>query len=104
MIDFAREQVIYVDALADRLGVSHVTVRRWFKRGLDYAKLGGVLYTSLEAVQRFSRQSDPVPSAESVVVDQATLAELRKSLKAKGIVFGSEARRVAELAKRKHTR
>lgn len=64
MVDFAKENVIDVQRLAKRLDVSTDTIRRWFRQGLEKVKLGGRVYTSLEAVNRFSqpvavREVDP---------------------------------------------
>jgi hypothetical protein len=61
MIDFTKEEPLSLATVAKRLGVAVETVRRW-ARGiqgmqLETAKLGGKRFTSLEAIQRFSRQS-----------------------------------------------
>jgi hypothetical protein len=90
MIDFTIEHVIDIESLAIRLGVHQVTIRRWFSRGLEHAKLGGKLFTSPEAVQRFSRQSNNAVSVRAVVPDRETRAA-PKSLTSQGIIFGSEA-------------
>lgn len=62
MIDFTRESQITLTAAAKRLGLNPITLRRWAVgcngRKLETAKLGGKVYTSLEAIQRFSDQSD----------------------------------------------
>lgn len=92
MVDFTREKPIDVAALALMVNVNQVTVRRWFKRGLDFCKLGGKVVTSLEALNRFQRGGMSEPIVQAVVVDRETLAAL-KSLRSQGIVFSSEARR-----------
>lgn len=62
MIDFTRESQITLTAAAKRFGLNPITLRRWANgrngRKLETAKLGGKVYTSLEAIQRFSDQSD----------------------------------------------
>lgn len=92
MVDFTREKPIDVQGLAILLSVNQVTVRRWFKRGLDWCKVGGKVVTSLEALNRFQRGGDSSPMVQAVVVDHETLAYL-KSLKARGINFGQEVNR-----------
>jgi len=65
MIDFKTETVISLAGAAKRLGVTVKTVRSWSKRvrarRLETAKLGGRVYTSLEAIQRFSEQREDAP-------------------------------------------
>jgi hypothetical protein len=71
------ERLIDVAGVCQKFSVQPQTVYRWFKAGLEYGKWGGKALTSLEALQRFSRQSD----------DDAVL-----QLRQLGIVIGSEAR------------
>src|SRR6185369_1310673 len=54
MVTFAKEQCISPQRLAKRLGVSTDTIRRWFRQGLEKRKVGGKVFTSLEALDRFS--------------------------------------------------
>src|SRR5436190_18389965 len=65
VIDFKTETVISLAGAAKRLGVTIKTVRSWSKRlrarRLETAKLGGRVYTSLEAIQRFAEQRDSAP-------------------------------------------
>lgn len=85
MVDFTREKPIDVAALAVMVNVNPITVRRWFKRGLDFCKLGGKVVTSLEALNRFQRGGGPSqPVIHAVVLDRQTLATLKR-LQAKGI-------------------
>src|SRR5687768_587115 len=60
VIDFKTETVLSLAGAAKRLSVTVKTVRSWSKRvrakRLETAKLGGRVYTSLEALQRFSEQ------------------------------------------------
>jgi hypothetical protein len=90
VVDFAREKVIDVDSVANMLRVNEVTVRRWFKRGLEWCKLGGKVFTSLEALNRFQKDGQSNPMVQAVVVDHETLAALR-SLRKQGFTVRSEA-------------
>jgi hypothetical protein len=92
VVDFTREKPIDVAALAVLVDVNPVTVRRWFKRGLDFCKLGGKVVTSLEALNRFQRNGGDNPMVQAVVVDRETLEAL-KSLQRRGFKIGSEAGR-----------
>lgn len=90
MVDFTRETVIDVAGVAKMFRVNPVTVRRWFKRGLEWSRVGGKIVTTLEAINRFSRaglHSDQTITA--VVVDQETLAAIQ-SLRARGFKIGQE--------------
>jgi hypothetical protein len=61
VIDFTKEKALSLAAVAERFGVAVKTVRSWARgvggRRLETAKLGGKRFTSLEAIQRFSRQT-----------------------------------------------
>ncbi len=89
MVDFTRERPIDVQALAVLVNVNQITIRRWFKRGLEFCKLGGKVVTSLEALNRFQRDGQSSPMLQAVVVDSETLAAL-KQLRSRGIVFGTD--------------
>lgn len=91
MVDFTRERPIDVSALAVLVNVNPITVRRWFKRGLDFCKLGGKVVTSLEALNRFQRSGEQSPMVQ-VAMDRETLAAI-KSLRGRGITFGTEGNR-----------
>lgn len=80
MVDFAKENVIDVQRLAKRLDVSADTIRRWFRQGLEKVKLGGRVYTSLEAVNRFSQ---PVAVTQQAV--DPALSEMFRELRARGL-------------------
>jgi len=90
VVDFTREKPVDVEGVAAMCNVNPVTVRRWFKRGLDWCKLGGKVITTLEALNRFQSGGDSQPMVQAVIVDHETLAAL-KSLRQRGIIFGSEA-------------
>jgi hypothetical protein len=89
VVDFTRERPIGVGALAVLVDVNPVTVRRWFKQGLEFCKLGGKVVTSLEALNRFQRNGNQQPVIQAVIVDRETLAALR-ALKAKGFNVSQE--------------
>lgn len=90
MVDFARETVVDVRGVCERFRVTHDTVYRWFKRGLEFAKVGGKVVTSLEAINRFSRQGgSQATTVTPVYLDRDTLAAI-KSLKSRGIDCGME--------------
>lgn len=90
MVDFTRETPIDVASLALRLNVHQATVRRWFKRGLEWARIGGRVVTSLEALQRFSKIGNAdEQQITAVIVDKETLAAL-KSLRARGFKIGQQ--------------
>lgn len=86
MVDFAKENVIDVQRLAQRLDVSPDTIRRWMRQGLEKVKLGGRVYTSLEAVNRFSQPFKPTPAVDPHVSEM--LRELKERGLAKGITDG----------------
>lgn len=78
MVDFATEVPVDVRAVTERFRVTHDTVYRWFKRGLEHAKVGGKVVTTWQAINRFSRQSDNTLSpATPVFIDRETAAALR---------------------------
>ena len=88
MVDFATETPVDVRQLTERFRVTHDTVYRWFKRGLEHAHVGGKVVTTWQAVNRFSRQSDSTPAPPPVVIDRET-AEAIKNLNAR---YGQGAR------------
>lgn len=92
MVDFVRETPLSVRRAAELLGVNPMTVRRWFKRGLDNTKVGGRVMTSREALNRFQKNGDSQQVVQAILVDRETLAAI-KSLRAKGINFALEGNR-----------
>lgn len=78
MVDFATESVIDVRGVTTKFCVTHDTVYRWFKRGLEHAKLGGKVVTTLQALNRFANGgSAPAVSATPVFIDRETAAAIR---------------------------
>ena len=55
MIDFARQKPLSLKTVAETFGVHPRTVHRWINRGLESRLVGGLVYTTLEAVNCFSR-------------------------------------------------
>lgn len=87
MVDFAKEQAIGVQRLSKRLGVSTDTIRRWFRQGLEKRKLGGKVFTSLEALNRFSGDE------QQSVSSSAELSASMESLKRMGVNVSMEGSR-----------
>lgn len=85
MVSFAKEQVIGVQRLSKRLGVSSDTIRRWFKQGLERRKVCGKVFTSLEALDRFA-------GVGGTIDEEAEMAESMASLKRMGVNVGKESR------------
>lgn len=54
MIDINREKPLKVADVAYKMRVHKRTVEGWFKRGLERIQLGGLIYTTEEALQRFA--------------------------------------------------
>lgn len=93
MVDFARETVIDVRGACSHLRVTHDTVYRYFRIGLEFAKVGGKSYTSLEAISRFSRQSDTIANATPAVVERQAANVIRELKERFGIIVGQEPRK-----------
>lgn len=89
VVDFTRETPIDVRTAAVLCMVNPVTIRRWFARGLEFCKLGGKVLTSREAINRFRQDGGTAPVVQAIVVDQETLAAIRR-LKSHGITFAPE--------------
>ncbi len=54
MIDLTRENPVSIKQVAEMFGVHRRTVEAWFGAGLERVKLGGRVYTTRAALQRFS--------------------------------------------------
>lgn len=72
--------------------VTHDTVYRWFRKGLEFAKVGGKVITSMEAISRFSRQSESIVGTPALVEREAVnvIRELKERF---GIIVGQEPRK-----------
>jgi hypothetical protein len=55
VIDLTREKPLSVAEVQSRFGVGRTTVNEWFEAGLESVKVGHRRYTTLEAIQRFSK-------------------------------------------------
>jgi hypothetical protein len=78
MIDLKRERPLSVVAAAQHFGVHRRTIEGWFRRGLERVKIGGRVYTSLEAVQRFSEPGCNVERQHDARAVGAAMKELRE--------------------------
>ncbi len=56
MIDLTKERPLTVKKAAEFLCVHPHSVRRYFKQGLEHVIVGGRIYTTREAIQRFARK------------------------------------------------
>jgi excisionase family DNA binding protein len=77
MIDLTKETPITLMEAAEKLKVTTLTVRRWIAakgRCLESTRVGGRRLTSLEALQRFTGQPEPVKQEEIPVVEFDTTA------------------------------
>ena len=88
-MDLWREQRLSVTQVCQELGVGRSTVFDWIGRGLEAVKIGGRVFTSREAITRFSR---PINSPETEAAhaipagsyrDDARRLRLRHGAKAK---------------------
>lgn len=79
MLSVANEQLLTIKAAAKLLGVTQATVRRHIAQGLDAVKIGGKVYTSREAIERFSRPARPV-TRKATKRDKAVMAFARRNL------------------------
>lgn len=69
--DITRETPIRVSAVPARLGVCRKTVDNWINRGLEAVHLGGTVFTTLEAINRFAipiehQQAEPRQNKSAV--------------------------------------
>ncbi len=63
MLDLTRKKPIKIADVSKWLGVKPEIVKAWLSRGLEHAKIGSVVFTSREAVERFC---GPAPVKEVV--------------------------------------
>ncbi|HAN97712.1 MAG TPA: hypothetical protein DCQ98_09910 [Planctomycetaceae bacterium] len=59
MIDVTTERLITLKQAAELLQVQVRTIRRHIGQGLEVSRIGGRLYTSREAIHRFSQPVGP---------------------------------------------
>lgn len=94
MIDLNREEVISLSEAPKRLpGRPHIsTLYRWAQRRnrpLETLKLGGRVYTSVEALTRFAEQRNGPSSTSANAEPSASLARAEALLDAAGITASS---------------
>ena len=66
MLDLSKETPLRIDDVAELFKVHRRTVDNWLRQGLEKKKLGRLVYTSREAIERFSeRQREPQPEQSS---------------------------------------
>lgn len=78
MVNLAKERLLKVKELTERFRVHRRTVEGWFSRGLECVMVGGLLYTSEEALERFSQPRDS--RSRSTVSIAPTADEQRRML------------------------
>ena len=54
MIDLSRERPLSVMQAAHFLNVPPQVIKRWFRAGMESVRIGGRVYTTREAIQRFA--------------------------------------------------
>jgi hypothetical protein len=59
MIDLSREQPLSIACAAQLLHVPPRIIKKWFSRGLDSVRIGHLVYTTREAIQRFAEPVTP---------------------------------------------
>ena len=59
MIDLRRERPMPLNKAARFCSVDRRTIERWISRGLESIKIGGRIYTSRAALQRFATGKRP---------------------------------------------
>lgn len=100
MIDFSTEQCLRIGEAAAELKIRYQTIHRWVAYGckgrkLEAAFLGGLLYTSREALQRFSGQA--VPATEQPVVSKGHEEAMRRlARRGIGVRNGGKAKHEAQ--------
>lgn len=65
MLDFKREEPVLIADVAKRFNVSRRTVDNWIAKGLEAEKLGGLVFTTWEAISRFAVEIPSVAPAAS---------------------------------------
>lgn len=79
MLSVTNEQLLTVKAAAKLLGVTQATVRRHIAHGLDAVKIGGKVYTSREAIERFAKPTT-AEARKATKRDKAVMAYARRNL------------------------
>jgi hypothetical protein len=58
MIDLGKEHLLKIADVAERFNVHRRTVESWMGNGLESLRMGRLVYTSVEALERFSQPRD----------------------------------------------
>ena len=95
MIDFTTETVMGVADVSLLLRVHRRTVEKWFERGLEHVKLGGRVFTSKEALNRFAEQSRPLSESprRRRNSEESELEAMDRELEEAGLLPGRSQRR-----------
>ena len=92
MVSFAKEQCMTTQRLARRIGVSHDTIRRWIREGLEKRKIRGKVFVSLEALDRFDPSSAGNTRAGTAKVKRCVEALDALGVNTEGITDGSQSK------------
>jgi hypothetical protein len=75
MIDLINERPLSLQQVQSMFDVSRATAVGWLKNGLEHVRIGKRIYTSLEAIQRFS-----TPGTRVVVEEEDEMAPVERVL------------------------
>jgi hypothetical protein len=64
MLDLTREKPLRIAQVQKIFGVGREVVDAWLSRGLEHVKVGGIVFTSREAVLRHGEPPPPEKAAE----------------------------------------
>ena len=73
MIDLTRERALSVKQVVKQFDVSRRTVENWFSNGLEKTRIGRRVYTSLQAIQRFSQPGIEIEVDSDTEADELAL-------------------------------
>ena len=104
-MNFVTETPIRAKAAAELMGVHRDTIDEWFAGGLENRKIGGLVYTTREAIERFSlRRAGEEAATSSVTAQRSAVeraAEARKQRMALRAAIAGKQRRDGKGAKAK---
>lgn len=79
MMSFTTETPLALNDAASFMGVHRRTVENWIKRGLECRKVGRLIYTTREAIDRFAVQ--PVEEQPAAVQQSSENKECLRRMK-----------------------
>lgn len=79
MVTFATETPLRLKQVAEHFGVNRRTVEAWIAHGLEAKRIGKLIYTSLEAVDRFS-QPVVMAAAGAAISETANQRQAREAI------------------------